>query len=114
MNGDTANCGHLDVNRHIVKEVSELGDGELNSARGRSGENGGSGLDINLSVFETEGCEGLKVGIDEKDMGFLDIYEGWGRIGETLLLSRALDISDPLIEKLCGHEHLVCLAIICD
>lgn len=111
VGGRSAGDGVEDgVDNHVVEEVTELRDRELHSAAELSL----AGVGADLVVLVADRSEGLEVGVDEENVGALDVHQSGGGVGEALLVAHAHDILDALVEELGGHDHAIGLTVVGD
>ncbi len=95
---------NLDVNDHIVEEITELRNRELNlRAKRRVVSN-------NLVVLETHGGERLEVGVHEEDVGLLNVSDR--RIRVRKVLTSELDSGETARKRLGSHKHLILFTIV--
>ncbi len=108
-NGVGSNSGQLHVDDHIIEEVTKLGDRERNRLAIRRS----AGLAASLGILVTDGRKRLKMGIDEQDVSLLNVHQRGRGVLKTLFGAHASDILDALVKQISGHDHLVCLTIVC-
>jgi hypothetical protein len=73
-----------------------------------------TGVGSDLIVFIANRGEWLEVSVHIENVSALQINEGRGRIGESLLGTQAHDVLDSLVEKLSRHDHTISLSIVGD
>lgn len=95
---------HLDVDNHIVEEITELGDRELHLRAERRA------VGNNLVVFETHSSERLEMGVHENDVSLFDISERRERVRHVL--ASFANGRQTTRKRLSGHKHLILLSVV--
>ena len=100
----------LDVQGHVIEEVSELRNRESHF----SSESGPAAIGLHLLIFVSDGAEWLEMSVHEQHVGTLNIKQRWGCIRLARIAAFALNSLQALAQDIRCHKHTVLFTIICN